>query len=79
MHLDHDLTFSLALNYLKAGKKLSRSNWNGKGMWVELQRPDGNSKMTLPYLFISTVNGDLVPWVVSQTDLLAEDWFIVDD
>lgn len=26
------------------------------------------------YIVISTVEGDLVPWVASQTDLLADDW-----
>jgi hypothetical protein len=30
--------------------------------------------MTLPFIFISTVQGDLVPWLASQTDLLADDW-----
>ena len=30
--------------------------------------------MTLPYLYMRTVQGDLVPWLASQTDLLAEDW-----
>ncbi len=32
------------------------------------------SKMTLPYIYMSTVGGDLVPWLVSQADMLAEDW-----
>ncbi|MCY1141369.1 DUF2829 domain-containing protein [Actinoplanes sp. Pm04-4] len=27
-----------------------------------------------PYLMMRTVDGDFVPWVASQTDLLAEDW-----
>jgi len=30
--------------------------------------------MTLPYIYITTVQGDLVPWLASQTDLLAADW-----
>ena len=33
--------------------------------------------MTLPYIFISTVRGELVPWLASQTDMLAEDWEVV--
>jgi hypothetical protein len=27
-----------------------------------------------PYLMMWTASGDFVPWVASQTDLLAEDW-----
>jgi hypothetical protein len=34
--------------------------------------------MTLPYIFMKTVQGDLVPWLASQTDLLAEDWSVVE-
>jgi hypothetical protein len=48
-------------------------------MWLKLQRPDSNSKMTLPYIYMSTVTGDKVPWLASQTDLLAEDWGLVAD
>lgn len=29
-----------------------------------------------PYLMTCTVDGDFVPWVASQTDLLADDWAI---
>jgi hypothetical protein len=43
-------------------------------MWVKLQVPDEHSKMTLPYIYMSTVTGDLVPWLASQTDMLARDW-----
>lgn len=48
------------------------------GQWIELQRPDAHSKMSLPYLYIRTVQGDLVPWLASQTDMLAEDWNVVE-
>jgi hypothetical protein len=69
--------FSFALEQLKNGKKISRRGWNGKGMWLELQVPDPHSKMTRPYIYMSTVDAALVPWVASQTDLLAEDWTVV--
>lgn len=55
----------------------SRRGWNGPGQFIELQIPDEHSKMTLPYIFITTVQGDRVPWLPSQTDLLARDWYIV--
>lgn len=67
-------SFSKALDLLKAGHRLSRLGWNGKGMWLELQRPDAYSKMTLPYIYMKTANDNLVPWLASQTDMLAEDW-----
>lgn len=68
------VSFSEALNSLKEGRLWTRQGWNGKGMYIELQRPDTHSKMTLPYLYMRTVQGDLVPWLASQTDILAEDW-----
>lgn len=78
------LTFGDALHFLKLGCKLQRRGWNGKGLTIELQRPDANSKMTLPYLYMSypadaaNTPGARVPWLASQTDMLAEDWQIVE-
>lgn len=75
------LGFGQALSSLKAGNKVARSGWNGKGMWLLLQVPDAHSKMTHPYIYIeypeghvAYPNGSRVPWLASQTDLLAEDW-----
>jgi len=58
-------------------RRFSRQGWNGPGQYIELQNPDKNSKMTQPYIFIKTVQGDLIPWLVSQADLLAFDWYEV--
>lgn len=66
--------FGPALRALRDGCKVHRQGWNGKGMWIHLQRPDAHSKMTLPYLYMRTAQGDLVPWHASQADLLASDW-----
>jgi len=66
-----------AVASLRAGQRVVRSGWNGKGMWLRLQVPDAHSKMTLPYVYIHTVQGDLVPWLCSQTDLLAADWEVL--
>lgn len=71
------MTFGEAIAALKEGKRVSRDGWNGKGMWLELQVPDAHSKMTLPYIYMKTAQDDLVPWLASQTDVLAEDWGIV--
>lgn len=75
---NEDMNFSQALEKVQDGYKIARRNWNGKGMYVQLQTPDTNSKMSLPYLFITTVEGRLVPWTISQTDALSADWYIVE-
>ncbi len=72
------MNFGQAIDALKAGKKVARSGWNGKGMWLALQIPDANSKMSLPYIYMKTADDHLVPWLASQTDVLAEDWDCVE-
>ena len=78
--------FGDALIELKNGKRVARKGWNGKGIFLELQVPDEHSKMTQPYIYIDTLglqtdNPDApkgrVPWLASQTDMLAEDWVLV--
>ena len=77
------MDFGSALNELKAGNKVQRTGWNGKGLWLEMQRPDAHSKMTLPYLYLNypddaqNTPGSRVPWIASQTDMLAEDWAVI--
>jgi hypothetical protein len=71
------MSFGSALSLLKQEKRVTRTGWNGPGQYLELQIPDAHSKMTLPYIYISTVDGDLVPWLASQTDILAYDWQVV--
>ena len=70
----HPTNFGWALDQLNQGERLTRSGWNGKDMWIHLQVPDENSKMRRSYIYMKPVDGDLVPWVASQSDLLAEDW-----
>lgn len=72
------MNFGQALTKLKMGFKLTRSGWNGANQFLLLQVPDEQSKMSLPYIYITTVTGDRVPWLASQTDLLAEDWEVVE-
>ena len=63
-----------AVEVMRNGGRVTREGWNGQGQFLAMQRPDEHSKMTLPYIYISTVSGDRVPWLCSQTDLLAGDW-----
>lgn len=78
------MNFSLALVSIKSGFKVQRSGWSSRNIWIELQLPDEYSKMTLPYLYINypskgeNLYGDIVPWVIDQVDLLADDWIIVE-
>lgn len=66
-----------AVAAMRDGARVTRPGWNGAGMWLELQVPDDMSKMSLPYVYMRTAGGDLVPWLASQTDLLATDWEVV--
>ena len=83
------MNFGKAIEALKDGKAVRRTGWNGKGLALELQVPDEHSKMTLPYIYMvypsypasmtapaNHLNAR-VPWLASQTDMLAEDWEIV--
>lgn len=80
------MNFGQALEALKQGKRARRAGWNGSGIFIILQRPDEHSKMTQPYIYIDTTGlvtdnpeapKGRVPWLASQTDMLAEDWEVV--
>lgn len=71
------MNFGEALEVLKKGGVVGRAGWNGKGMSLELQTPDEHSKMSLPYIYMNTACGNVVPWLASQTDMLSDDWEVV--
>ena len=73
------LTFGSAIEAMKKGRKVARTGWNGKKMWLKLQVPDAGSKMSLPYIYMKTADNHLVPWLASQTDMLSEDWHIIEE
>lgn len=72
------MTFGMAVEALKRGKRVARKGWNGKGMWIELQVPDAHSKMQMPYVYIKNAQDKKVPWVPCQADILGEDWMGVE-
>lgn len=80
------LTFGMAIEALKMGLKVSRAGWNGKGMWLGLHREGGvftreecGTELTYrDYIAMKTVDDQLVPWTASQTDVLCEDWMVVE-
>ena len=69
-----DLTFSEALVELKAGNKVCRSGWNGKGMYVGFVPA---TQELNAHFRIKNVNGSFSTWVPSINDVLAEDWQIL--
>jgi hypothetical protein len=82
------MNFSDALNLIKCGRRLARRHWNGRGIFIAMQYPDPHSKMSSPYIYIDTTglqSDDMlaprsrVPWVCSQTDMMADDWVCVDE
>ena len=91
------MDFGGALAALRAGHRVTREGWNGRGMWVTFQRgypegvainantaaatgyPEGTVCTFRPYLMMLTADGTFVPWVASQTDLLAADWTVWED
>lgn len=75
--MEETFDFGKALQMLREGKKVARVGWNGRGMFVALQVPDEHSKMRKPYIYMSPVDGELVPWLASQADMLADDWYVV--
>lgn len=87
------LTFGEAIEALKTGLKVAREGWNGKNMFLFLVGgstfkvnrppllgiyPEGTEINYRAHIDMRTVDGAIVPWVASQTDVLAEDWLIVE-
>jgi len=83
------MNFSEALKRIKEGHLMSRSGWNGKGMFIflvpgstfkvsraPLNRifPEGTEVKYHGHIDMKTADGMIVPWLCSQTDMLAEDW-----
>jgi len=80
-----DLNFGEAIVALKGKCKLARRGWNGKGMHifytpsktVFTDKP-GNGDVYLSHIDMFTVRKTIqVGWLASQSDLLANAWYIV--
>lgn len=97
------MDFGDAIRAAKQGKKIARSKWNGKNMFVvymePLQLPPFNTQGTSrkvndrtakfigedkplncqPYFAMYNAQEEWVPgWLASQSDMLDDDWLIVD-
>lgn len=84
------LSFGLAIEAAKMGKKIARAGWNGKNQYVELatrisyECADGEIVNALhfnignkAFAFVGT-SGVQMGWLASQADMLADDWQIVE-
>lgn len=89
---DELMNFGDALFLLKQGGKVARIGWSGKGMFLFLVPgsvfkvnrppllgiyPEGTEINYCPHVDMKTADGKIVPWLASQTDVLAEDWVVV--
>jgi len=84
-----EMTFGDALVMLKAGRKVARAGWNGKGMHIYLEEgrhlplaagiEKGTTRIYDPVFVMYTAQGSHQPgWLASQSDMLSEDWCIVE-
>lgn len=91
--LNDRFDFALALRLVKAGRRVAREGWNGKGMFIFLvpgstfavnREPllsilgEGTEVQYHGHVDMQTAQGYIVPWLCSQADMLAEDWVLVD-
>ena len=87
------VNFSKALESIKNGNKLTRLGWNGKDMFVFLvdgskfqvnRKPlnemfeEGTEVEYRPHIDMKAVDGTIGVWTASMSDILAEDWCVVD-
>ena len=92
MNIASKTNFGNALEQLKAGKRVTRAGWNGKGMFLFLVHGEsitnlihenyGNAEHekampVLDAIYMKTADNNLIPWLASQTDVFAEDWEVV--
>jgi len=85
-------SFGRAIEALKQGKKVARQGWNGKNIFLYYVPENSYPALTdiakeafpeglVPYgayIAMKTAQGNVVPWLASQTDVLAEDWCTVE-
>jgi hypothetical protein len=108
--LPTNISFSEALLYLKQGKRIARAGWNGKGMFIYLnkgsrdataeiagipspesvthiegiridlfEKGDTGTVTRLPNINMRAASGSTVTgWLASQTDMLADDWEVLE-
>ena len=70
--MEEEMNFSEAFSYLLAGKRIALGSWS-PDVFITAQLPDESSKMTAPYLYVTSRFGT-VPWMPTQVELFSQDW-----
>jgi hypothetical protein len=75
--------FGVALDAMRHGACVAREGWNGKGMWIRIVGPSDPEQGRLPaypqraFIQMKDAQDNVVPWLASQTDMLADDWTVL--
>lgn len=87
------MDFGMAVSAMKEGHKISRAGWNDKRMFlryvakgmydvacgvVDFSAENPCNPSLLPWIGMKTADNCFVPWLASQTDMLATDWVLVE-
>lgn len=82
-----------AVEAMKSGKRVARSGWNGQGMFAYYVPANSYPAQTgvakkffgenalVPYrayMALKTAQGDVAAWTPSGSDVLADDWIVLD-
>ena len=88
---DGTMDFGEAISALKDGHRVARRGWNGKEQYIELgteftyRRPNSvvenavHQDIGSKAIVFCGTRGRQVGWLASQSDMLAEDWYIADE
>lgn len=85
------LSFGLAIEALKLGKRVSRAGWKD-GVWLAMAGKESEWRASIAgggikdpdwngyQAFVAIMNDEkyLMPWTPAQTDMLADDWQLVE-
>jgi len=87
-------TIGWAVKQMQQGQRVARAGWNGRGMFIflvpgstfEVNRlpllgiyPAGTEVTYQPHVDMKTAQDTVVPWLCSQSDLLANDWELAEE
>ena len=67
------MNFGEALISMRNGFAVFRAAWQEVPV-LAIRQPEAHSKMNEPYMYLTSQNGDVYPWVPTHEDLLAHDW-----
>ena len=71
------MNFGEAIENLKAGHRVARDGWNGKGMFLTMVDSLTHEGVPIvPFIAIYATNKKLAPGNASQQDALANDWHV---